>query len=294
PSSAGPAGPGLLSWDMGSDGSAAHLIEITAGGSRQPTTAETLAAGDHWMKMDGPEVFRRAVRVVVESSNTALARAGLTTADVDWFLPHQANARIVSAAASRLKIPTERCIVNIDRYGNTSAASIPIALAEGAGGEALAVAADVADPAALDGAVKEIESAWGPVQILVNNAGVTRDGLLLRMTDDQWGEVLRTNLDGAFYAIRRVAPGMVRGRFGRIVNIGSASGATGSAGQVNYAAAKAGLLGLTRSVARELASRNVTCNLVAPGPIATAMLGAVSDERQAELTKLVPLARLGT
>ena len=163
-----------------------------------------------------------------------------------------------------------------------------------AGGEALAVAADVADPAALDGALKEIESTWGPVQILVNNAGVTRDGLLLRMTDEQWGEVLRTNLDGAFYAIRRATPGMIRGRFGRIVNVGSASGFTGSAGQVNYAAAKAGLLGLTRSVARELASRNVTCNLVAPGPIATAMLGAVSDERRAELTRLGPLARLGT
>jgi 3-oxoacyl-[acyl-carrier protein] reductase len=163
-----------------------------------------------------------------------------------------------------------------------------------AGAEALAVAADVADPAALDGAMKEIESTWGPVQILVNNAGVTRDGLLMRMTDEQWGEVLRTNLDGAFYAIRRASPGMIRGRFGRIVNVGSASGATGSAGQVNYAAAKAGLVGLTRSVARELASRNVTCNLVAPGPIATAMLDGVSEERQGELTKLVPLARLGT
>ena len=162
------------------------------------------------------------------------------------------------------------------------------------GGEALTVAADVADAAALDTAVKEIESAWGPVQILVNNAGVTRDGLLMRMSDDQWGEVLRTNLDGAFFGIRRVAPGMVRGRFGRIVNVGSASGFTGSAGQVNYAAAKAGLLGLTRSVARELASRNVTCNLVAPGPIATAMFDAVSEERQAELSGLVPLGRLGS
>jgi 3-oxoacyl-[acyl-carrier protein] reductase len=163
-----------------------------------------------------------------------------------------------------------------------------------AGGEALAVAADVADTGALDGAVKDIESAWGPVQILVNNAGVTRDGLLLRMTDEQWGEVLHTNLDGAFYAIRRVAPGMIRGRFGRIVNVGSASGFTGSAGQVNYSAAKAGLLGLTRSVARELASRKVTCNLVAPGPIDTAMLEALSEERQSELTRLVPLGRLGT
>jgi len=163
-----------------------------------------------------------------------------------------------------------------------------------AGGEALPVAADVADPAALDTAVKEVEAAWGNVQILVNNAGVTRDGLLLRMTDDQWGEVLHTNLDGAFYAIRRVASGMVRGRFGRIVNVGSASGFAGAPGQVNYAAAKAGLLGLTRSVARELASRNVTCNLVAPGPIATAMFEAATEERQSQLIGLVPLGRAGT
>jgi 3-oxoacyl-[acyl-carrier protein] reductase len=162
------------------------------------------------------------------------------------------------------------------------------------GGEALAIAADVADAAAVDGALKEVEATGGPVQILVNNAGVTRDGLLLRMSDEQWGEVLRTNLDGAFYAIRRVAPGMIRSRFGRIVNIGSASGATGSAGQVNYAAAKAGLLGLTRSVARELASRNVTCNLVAPGPIATAMLEALPEDRRADLAAMVPLGRLGT
>ncbi len=116
----------------------------------------------------------------------------------------------------------------------------------------------------------------------------------MRMSDEQWGEVLRTNLDGAFYAIRRATPGMIRGRFGRIVNIGSATGFTGSAGQVNYATAKAGLLGLTRSVARELASRNVTCNLVSPGPIATAMLDGASEERVAELTGLVPLGRLGT
>ena len=149
-----------------------------------------------------------------------------------------------------------------------------------AGGEALPIAADVADPAALDSAMKEVESTWGPVEILVNNAGVTRDGLLMRMSDEQWGEVLRTNLDGAFYAIRRATPGMIRARFGRIVNIGSVAGFTGSAGQVNYATAKAGLLGLTRSVARELASRNVTCNLVAPGPIATAMIDAASEERR--------------
>jgi 3-oxoacyl-[acyl-carrier-protein] synthase-3 len=132
PSAGGPDGPGLLSWDMGSDGSAASLIEVKAGGSRRPISAEAIAAGEHWMSMDGPEVFRRAVRVVVDSSKAALDRAGLGPEQIDWFVPHQANARIISAAASRLDIPPERCVVNIDRYGNTSAASIPLALAEAA------------------------------------------------------------------------------------------------------------------------------------------------------------------
>ena len=132
PSWGGADGPGVLSFDMGSDGSAACLIEIPAGGSRRPTTAETVAAGQHWMTMEGQEVFRRAVRVVVDSSQAALERAGLTTDQVDWFVPHQANARIVAAAANRLRIPAERCVVNVDRYGNTSAASIPIALTEAA------------------------------------------------------------------------------------------------------------------------------------------------------------------
>jgi 3-oxoacyl-[acyl-carrier protein] reductase len=163
-----------------------------------------------------------------------------------------------------------------------------------AGGEALAVQADVVDSAALDLAFKEVESTWGPVQVLVNNAGVTRDGLLLRMGDDAWSEVVRTNLDGAFHAIRRAAPAMVKARFGRIVNVGSVAGMLGSAGQVNYAAAKAGLVGLTRSVARELASRNITCNLVVPGPIDTAMIEALPAGRREELARQVPLGRLGT
>ena len=163
-----------------------------------------------------------------------------------------------------------------------------------AGGEALPVQADVVDPAALDLAFKEVESTWGPVQVLVNNAGVTRDGLLLRMGDDAWSEVVRTNLDGAFHAIRRAAPAMVKARFGRIVNVGSVAGLSGSAGQANYAAAKAGLVGLTRSVARELASRNITCNLVVPGPIDTSMIEALPASRREELAGQVPLGRLGT
>jgi 3-oxoacyl-[acyl-carrier protein] reductase len=114
------------------------------------------------------------------------------------------------------------------------------------------------------------------------------------MKDDDWNKVLRVNLDGAFHCIRRATPAMMKARFGRIVNMGSVVGLAGSAGQVNYAAAKAGLVGLTRSVARELASRNVTCNLVAPGPITTAMTDALSPERIAAITDQVPLGRMGT
>jgi 3-oxoacyl-[acyl-carrier-protein] synthase-3 len=130
PSAGSPAGPGLLAWDMGSDGSQTSLIEVPAGGSRRPPTLETLAAGAHWMTMQGQEVFRRAVRVVVDSSLATLSKAGMGPADVDWFVPHQANARIVTASAKRLGIAEDRCVMNIDRYGNTSAASIPLALAE--------------------------------------------------------------------------------------------------------------------------------------------------------------------
>ena len=165
---------------------------------------------------------------------------------------------------------------------------------EEAGGEALAVGADVTDPAAVDAAFGEVEGAFGRVEVLVANAGITRDGLLLRMGDDQWGDVLRTNLDGAFHTIRRAASGMLRARFGRIVTVGSVAGLSGSAGQANYGAAKAGLVGLTRAVARELASRNVTANVVAPGPIDTGMTGALSEKRRQEMTGQVPLGRFGT
>jgi 3-oxoacyl-[acyl-carrier-protein] synthase-3 len=121
---------GLLAMDLGCDGSAAGLLEIPAGGSRRPTSAATVAAGEHFLKMQGNEVFKRAVRATVETAERALARAGLTAADIDWFVPHQANLRIITAATQRLGIPDDRTIVNLDRYGNTSAASIPIALVE--------------------------------------------------------------------------------------------------------------------------------------------------------------------
>jgi 3-oxoacyl-[acyl-carrier protein] reductase len=168
------------------------------------------------------------------------------------------------------------------------------AAVEEAGGEALAVRADVTDSASVDAAFDEIEGAFGPVELLVNNAGIARDGLIARMSDDQWDAVLRTNLGGAFHTIRRAAPKMMRARFGRIVNVSSVSGHSGQAGQANYSAAKAGLAGLTRAVARELAPRNVTCNVVAPGPIVTAMTDALPDDWRAWATQTVPLGRLGT
>lgn len=121
---------GVLAWDMGCDGSGASLIEIRAGGSRMPASAATVAAGDHLMRMDGSEVFRRAVRVVTESCQATLARAGVSPADVGLFVPHQANGRMIEAITARLGIPAERTMVNLDRYGNTSAASVPLALAE--------------------------------------------------------------------------------------------------------------------------------------------------------------------
>ena len=164
---------------------------------------------------------------------------------------------------------------------------------EAAGGEAMTVQLDVTDVASVDAGFAAVEAAWGPVAVLVNNAGVTGDGLILRMSDEQWSTVVRTNLDGAFHTIRRALPGMVKARRGRIVNVGSIAGILGSAGQANYAAAKAGLVGLTRSIAREMASRQITCNLVAPGPIATAMLDALPDARRDELAASVPLGRLG-
>jgi 3-oxoacyl-[acyl-carrier-protein] synthase III len=130
-------GPGLLAWDLGCDGSAVELLQVPAGGSRRPTTAETLAAGEHYLRMAGQEVFRRAVRGVVDSATATLARAGVDASEVDWFVPHQANLRIIEAARQRLGIPVEKTIVNIGRYGNTSAASIPIALTEAADADQL-------------------------------------------------------------------------------------------------------------------------------------------------------------
>ncbi|MGH9022154.1 MAG: 3-oxoacyl-ACP reductase FabG [Acidimicrobiia bacterium] len=197
--------------------------------------------------------------------------------------------RAIAAALARDGHQVAVCYHH-DAAGAASAA----ALVEAAGSKAVMVSADVSDAASVASAFGEVEAALGAVQLLVCNAGVARDGLFLRMSDEQWGQVLRTNLDGAFFAIRRAAPAMLRARFGRIVTVGSAAGLLGSAGQANYSAAKAGLVGLTRAVARELASRGITANLVAPGPVGTAMTDALGESRREELARLVPLGRFGT
>lgn len=165
---------------------------------------------------------------------------------------------------------------------------------ETAGDQAMPLRADVTDNAAVDAAFTTIEETWGPVEILVNNAGINRDALVARMTDEQWSDVLDTDLGGAFHTIRRAVPRMMRARFGRIVNVSSVGGHLGGPGQANYCAAKAGLLGLSRSVARELAPRGITCNVVAPGPIVTAMTEQLSDEWRSRAEEAVPLGRFGS
>ncbi len=162
------------------------------------------------------------------------------------------------------------------------------------GGTAISGEIAVDDPESVDRAFGRIETELAPVEILVNNAGVTGDGLIVRMSDEQWDRVLAVNLSGAFHTIRRAVPKMMRARFGRIVNVSSVVAHLGGPGQANYSASKAGLLGLSRSVARELASRSITCNVVAPGPISTAMTEAMGEAWLAGVSGLVPLGRPGT
>ena len=152
---------------------------------------------------------------------------------------------------------------------------------------------DVAAPADIAKLIEDIERDLGPLDILVNNAGLTRDNLLFRIKDDDWDAVLDANLRSAFLTIRAASRGMMKRRWGRIVNISSVVGLTGNKGQTNYAASKAGLIGLTKSVAKELASRNILCNAIAPGFIETDMTGALAEDARAGLLAQIPLARLG-
>ncbi len=163
----------------------------------------------------------------------------------------------------------------------------------GAPDGALDVRCDITDGAQVDAAFATIEEAHGPVEVLVANAGITADTLLLRMSDDDWTSVLDTNLTGSFRLAKRASKGMLRLKRGRIVFISSVVGLTGSAGQVNYAASKAGLVGMARSIARELGSRSITANVVAPGFIETDMTGVLSEDQKAAILAQVPLGRYG-
>jgi 3-oxoacyl-[acyl-carrier protein] reductase len=158
----------------------------------------------------------------------------------------------------------------------------------------LSVIADVTDGASLDAAFETIEEKLGPVEILVANAGITRDMLLLRMTDEDFEEVLNTNLTGAFRVVKRATKGMMKARFGRVILISSVVGLLGSAGQVNYSAAKSGLVGMARSITRELGSRGITANVVAPGFIETDMTAALPEEQQEQYKKNIPAGRFAT
>lgn len=153
---------------------------------------------------------------------------------------------------------------------------------------------DVADPKAVAALVEQVEKDFGCLDILVNNAGLTRDNLVLRLRDEDWDTVLNTNLRSAFVAIRAASRGMMKRRWGRIVNIASVVGITGNKGQTNYASSKAGLIGLTKSVAKELAARNILANVVAPGFVDTDMTAAMTPEARAAMSGMIPLERLGT
>ena len=162
------------------------------------------------------------------------------------------------------------------------------------GGDAFVVPIDLSSQESLKEAFSKASKEFGRIDVLVNNAGVTRDGLAMRMKRDDWDAVLHTNLSGSFFCIQQVLSGMIRERWGRIVNISSVVGESGNAGQSNYAASKAGLIGLTKSLAQEVASRNVTVNAVAPGFIATDMTVVLNDLAKAKVLESIPLRRMGT
>jgi 3-oxoacyl-[acyl-carrier protein] reductase len=165
---------------------------------------------------------------------------------------------------------------------------------EAAGGKALAVKVDVSVASEVEGLFKEAQAAFGRVDILVNNAGITKDGLLLRMKESDWDAVMDVNLKGAFNCTREAAKIMAKARYGRIVNVSSVVGEMGNPGQANYCASKAGMIGLTKSVARELARRNVTVNAVAPGFIETDMTQELSEKAKETLMEQIPMGRLGS
>lgn len=199
-----------------------------------------------------------------------------------------ANRGIGRAIASELARAGARVAVTARAEERAAAAAATLPGSGHAG-----FACDVADEAAVDSLVKAVESGMGPLDVVVNNAGVTDDNIVLRLTDEAWDRVLDTNLKGSFHVIRAVARGMIRRRSGRIINITSVVGITGNRGQANYAASKAGLIGLTRTVARELAARGVLCNAVAPGFIETEMTDQLPVDVRQAMAGQIALGRFG-
>jgi 3-oxoacyl-[acyl-carrier protein] reductase len=196
--------------------------------------------------------------------------------------------------AIALRLATQGADVAFSYRGNEDAAKDAAGEIEKLGRRAVAVQADASDPESAETVVKATLEAFGKVDILVNNAGITRDDLIMRMSVDDFRAVLETNLFGAFYMTKAVTRPMLKARAGRIVNITSVSGQAGQMGQANYSSAKAGLIGLTKATARELASRGITCNAVAPGFVLTELTKDLPEALQAELTNRTPLGRFGT
>ena len=192
-----------------------------------------------------------------------------------------------------LELARQGANVAVNYAGRAQAAEEVAAACRELGVEAFAVQADVADAAAVDAMVKEAAARFGRVDILVNNAGITRDKLALQMKEEDFDAVLDTNLKGAFLCMKAVYRPMMKQRYGRIINLSSVVGLRGNAGQANYAASKAGLIGMSKSIAKELASRGVTVNLVAPGFIDTEMTAALPEAAREALLKSIPMARLG-
>ncbi|MGI6368357.1 MAG: 3-oxoacyl-[acyl-carrier-protein] reductase [Anaerolineae bacterium] len=195
--------------------------------------------------------------------------------------------------AISLALARQGCSLVVNYQSNEQAARQVVQAIATLGQRAMAVQGDVREPQQASALVEAALAEFGRVDILVNNAGVTRDGLSMRMSDADWQTVLDTNLSGAFYCIRAVQRPMLRQRSGRIIQISSISGVRGNAGQANYAAAKAGLIGMTKALARELASRSITVNAIAPGFIDTEMTGALGADQVQRVTEQIPLGRLG-
>jgi 3-oxoacyl-[acyl-carrier protein] reductase len=193
-----------------------------------------------------------------------------------------------------LRLAEQGADVAFSYRGNEAAAKSTAGEVEKVGRKAVPIQGDATDPAAADALVKAALDAFGKVDILVNNAGITRDDLIMRMTPEMFREVLETNLFGAFYATKAVTRPMLKAKGGRIINITSVSGQAGQMGQANYSAAKAGLIGLTKATARELASRGITCNAVAPGFVLTELTQDLPDALKAEITSRTPLGRFAT